>query len=79
MENLIIALVALIGLIILLCFSLFFAVLLVIKGNPEKEQPKPVLPQKEQDPEVIRKAKRMQKEIDNMLSYTGEPQEEITD
>lgn len=79
MENLIIALVALIGLIILLCFALFFGVLLVINGKPEKEQPKPALPQKEQDPEVIRKAKRMQKEIDNMLSYTGEPQEEITD
>lgn len=79
MENLIIALVALIGLIILLCFVLFFAVLLVINGKPNKEQPKPLAVQREEDPEEIRKAKRLQKEITNMLSYTGEPQEEITD
>lgn len=78
MENLMIVLVGLIALMIMLCFVLFFAVLLVIKGKPNKEQPKPLAIQREEDPEEIRKAKRLQKEIANMLSYTGEPQEEIT-
>ncbi len=29
------------------------------------------------DTETLRRAKRMQKEVTNMLSYTGDPQEEI--
>lgn len=31
------------------------------------------------DSEALRRAKRMQKEVTNMLTYTGDPQEEIID
>lgn len=77
MENLIIALVGLIGLIILLCFVLFFMVLSILKAP--KEQPKETAEPRKLSPEEVRKAKRLQKEVANMLSYTGEPQEEIID
>ena len=75
MENLMIVLVGLIALMIMLCFVLFFSVLLIIKGP--KEQPKQPAPPRELSPEEELKAKRLKKEVANMLSYTGEPQEEI--
>lgn len=43
--------------------------------EPKKAAPAPRKP----DGEELRKAKRMQKEMANMLSYNGEEQEEITD
>lgn len=46
------------------------------KTEPTKEPPRKA--HKPTDEEV-RKAKRLQKEVINMLSYNGEPQEEIID
>jgi hypothetical protein len=48
---------------------------MIPKVEKESETPPPV---KEKTPEELRKARRLQKEVENMLSYNGEPQEEIT-
>ena len=44
------------------------------KAKKESKTPPPV---KEKTAEELRKARRLQKEVENMLSYNGEPQEEI--
>ena len=77
MEDLMIALVGIIALVIALCFALFFMVLSFFTSS--EEQPKQTATQREMSPEEISKAKRLQKEVANMLSYTGEPQEQISD
>lgn len=48
---------------------------MIPKAEKENKTPSPV---KEKTAEELRKARRLQKEVENMLSYNGEPQEEIT-
>lgn len=48
---------------------------MIPKAEKKNKTPPPV---KEKTVEELRKARRLQKEVENMLSYNGEPQEEIT-
>lgn len=72
------------ALFLILVFSsvVIMAAICFIAGillGPAKEPEKLVTTPRKPDSEELRKAKRMQKEVANMLSYNGEPQEEITD
>lgn len=61
--------------ILLFCFS-FTAAYIIAQFTKPKEQAKPTVV-RELTEEEKRKAARLRREVVNMLTYTGEPQEEI--
>lgn len=68
--------------IILLLLTLYFAVvsgvmLAIVISVYKLKYGKKTLNKKQPNNEQTRKAKRLQREVLNMLSYNGEPQEEI--
>lgn len=74
-------LIALIGIMCTLFFGMFIVLALVIANTlrPREEQ-KPTPPPRErteEDERIRRAAQRLQKETMNMLTYNGDPQEEI--
>lgn len=74
-------LIALIGIMCTLFFGTFLVLALVIANTlrPREEQ-KPTPPPREhteEDERIRRAAQRFQKETMNMLTYNGDPQEEI--
>lgn len=67
---------AVLTLLIVLIVAFLFAVAVIVARivNPPKQIPRP---QKELSENEKRKAERLRLEVINMLSYVGEPQEEI--
>lgn len=76
MENILILSISIMfAAIVALIFA--FAYILVQIKLPKVETQE--LKKRELSSEEIRKARRMQKETINMLTYNGDPQEEVTD
>ncbi|MBQ4153871.1 MAG: hypothetical protein IJE01_01560 [Clostridia bacterium] len=68
--------IVVITLIILLAAVCFIAGMLL--GNIPRQKPTARAEPTKTNDEAILKAKQLQKELSNMLSYNGQPQEEIT-
>lgn len=76
MENILILSISIMFAAIVALFFAFAYILVQIKLPKVKTQE---LKKRELSSEEIRKARRMQKETINMLTYNGDPQEEVTD
>ena len=55
-----------------------FIAVFILKTKTNTKENEPTKP-KELSPEALRRAERLKKEVANMMSYNGEPQEEISD
>jgi hypothetical protein len=55
-----------------------FIAVFILKTKTNTKENEPIKP-KELSPEALRRAERLKKEVANMMSYNGEPQEEISD
>lgn len=55
-----------------------FIAVFIFKTKTHTKETEPTK-SKELSPEALRRAERLKKEVANMMSYNGEPQDEITD
>ena len=76
MENILILSISIMFAAIVALIFAFAYILVQIKLQKVETQE---LKKRELSSEEIRKARRMQKETINMLTYNGDPQEEVTD
>ena len=67
------------GMLFATLFALAAAFGVIVARTNNKVKKEPPKPAYQPTDEEVRKAKRLQKEVINMLSYNGEPQEEIID